>query len=50
MDFTTEQELALLFIGWIILIAAFKIWNDYGVEKKYGETWKNMENNIRNYD
>jgi hypothetical protein len=29
MDFTTEQELILLIIGWILLIAGFKIWNDY---------------------
>jgi hypothetical protein len=29
MEFTTEQELVLLFIGWIMLIAGFIIWEDY---------------------
>jgi hypothetical protein len=29
MEFTTEQELVLLLIGWVMLIAGFIIWNDY---------------------
>ena len=29
MEFTTEQELALLLIGWVMLIAGFIIWEDY---------------------
>jgi len=29
MDFTTEQELIMLLIGWILLVAGFYIWNDY---------------------
>jgi hypothetical protein len=29
MEFTTEQELVLLLIGWIMLIAGFIIWEDY---------------------
>jgi hypothetical protein len=29
MEFTTEQELILLLIGWIMLIAGFIIWEDY---------------------
>jgi len=29
MEFTTEQELILLLIGWVMLIAGFIIWEDY---------------------
>ena len=29
MEFTTEQELILLLIGWVILILGFIIWEDY---------------------
>ena len=29
MEFTTEQELVLLLIGWVVLIAGFIIWEDY---------------------
>jgi len=29
MEFTTEQELILLIIGWLVLIAGFIIWEDY---------------------
>jgi hypothetical protein len=29
MEFTTEQELILLLIGWIMLIFGFIIWEDY---------------------
>jgi hypothetical protein len=29
MEFTTEQELVLLLIGWVMLIAGFIIWEDY---------------------
>jgi len=29
MEFTTEQELILLIMGWIILIVGFIIWEDY---------------------
>jgi len=29
MEFTSTQELILLIIGWIILIAGFIIWENY---------------------
>jgi hypothetical protein len=29
MEFTTEQQLILLLIGWVMLIAGFIIWEDY---------------------
>ena len=29
MEFTTEQELILLLIGWVMLIVGFIIWEDY---------------------
>jgi hypothetical protein len=29
MEFTPTQELILLIISWIVLIAGFIIWNDY---------------------
>jgi hypothetical protein len=29
MEFTTEQELILLLIGWVMLILGFIIWEDY---------------------
>jgi len=29
MDFTPQQELILLIMGWIVLIAGFIIWKDY---------------------
>ena len=29
MEFTTEQELILLLIGWIMLILGFIIWGDH---------------------
>ena len=33
MEFTTEQELILLLIGWIMLIFGFIIWEDYEQKK-----------------
>ena len=33
MEFTTEQELILLLIGWVMLIAGFIIWEDYEQKK-----------------
>ena len=33
MEFTTEQELILLLIGWVMLKAVFIIWEDYEQKK-----------------
>ena len=41
MEFTTEQELILLLIGWVMLIAGFVIWEDYEQEKTIRPFYKN---------
>ena len=41
MEFTTEQELILLLIGWVMLIAGFIIWEDYEQKKTIRTLYKN---------
>ena len=41
MEFTTEQELVLLLIGWVMLIAGFIIWEDYEQKKTIRAFYKN---------